>query len=438
MRTIITMILVLIASCGYAQERTFSLEQAIAYGLENNDEIKRGRVNIQDAEQQIIQNKAIGLPKINANLNYNRNLALPVSLVPAVFIDPNAVEGEFAELQFGTRNNMAANLEVNTLLFDASYLTALKAAKRFKDLTEKEYEQIQVDIANNVTAAYLPNLVIKESEKILQLNIDNLTKLFEETSILYQEGFVEKLDVDRLELSLSNIKAELSNLTQQKVQVEEVLKFQMGLPVGVEIELTDGIDDLLGRYGNVVRSSQSTFQNRSEYRLAEIGIEMSRLNVELQKNAFLPTLRAFGNASYSGQGDRIGDAFWNPASAVGLTMNVPIFSGLEKKANLTRAKLDLEIQKIRQKQLADAISLEVTNAEHAVNTAMINLSERRKNLELAQRIYDTTKIKYKEGVGSSLEINQAEQALFQAQGNVIEAKYNLLQARLELKRTLGL
>ena len=438
MRIYITMIILLVGSNLLAQQKTFSLEQAIAYGLENNDEIKRGKVNIQDAEQQIIQNRAIGLPKINANLNYNRNLSLPVSLVPAVFIDPDATEGEFAELQFGTKNNMAAALEVNTLLFDASYLTALKAAKRFKDLTEKEFEQIQVDIVNSVTAAYLPNLVLKESEKILQLNIENLSKLFNETSILYKEGFVEKLDVDRLELSLSNIKAELSNLIQQQVQVEEVLKYQMGLPVGVEIELTDGIDDLLERYGNVVRTNKSTYQNRSEYRLSELGIEMSRLNVELQKNAFLPTLRAFANASYAGQGDKIGDAFWNPSSVVGLTMNVPIFSGLEKKATFNRAKLDLEVQKIRQKQLADAISLEVTNAEHAVNTAVSNLAERQKNIDLAQRIYDTTKIKYREGVGSSLEINQAEQALYQAQGNVIQAKYNLLQARLELKRTIGL
>ena len=155
---------------------------------------------------------------------------------------------------------MAATLEVNTLLFDASYFTAIRAAKRFKDFTIKEFEQIQVDIANSVTAAYLPNLVLRESEKILQLNIDNLNKLYNETSILYKEGFVEKLDVDRLELSLSNLKAELSNLEQQQIQVEEVLKFQMGLPVGVEIELTDSIDDLLERYGDVVRTAQSSFE----------------------------------------------------------------------------------------------------------------------------------------------------------------------------------
>lgn len=438
MRILILCILFFASQLMLAQKKSFSLEQAIAYGLENNDEIRRGQVNILDAEQQIYQNRAIGLPKISANFNYNRNLYLPVSLVPAVFVDDDAMEGEFAELQFGTKNNLAATLEVNTLLFDASYFTALRAARKFKEFTEKEYEQIQVEIANQVTEAYLPNLLLVESSKILRLNIENLENLHKETSALYREGFVEKLDVDRLDLSLSNLKAELSNLDQSRVQTEEVLKFQMGLPAGVEMELTDSLDELLERYQSVRLTGNESYRNRSEYRLAEVGIELSRLNVEAKKNAFLPNVRAFGNIQGIGQGDQIGDAIWNPTSAVGFTVNIPIFSGLEKKADLSRAKLDLELQKIKQQQLANAISLEVTNAQNAVKTASINLIERQKNIDLAQRIYDTTQIKYREGVGSSVEINQAEQALYQAQGNHLQAKYDLLQATLELKRTLGL
>lgn len=422
----------------FGQSRSFTLEEAIAYALENHSEIRKGQINILDAQQQIYQNRAIGLPTLDANFNYTRNLSLPVSLVPAQFIDPNAMDDEFAELKFGTKNNMLGSLELNTLLFDASYLVALRASRKFKEFTEREFEQIQVNVMNGVIDAYLPNLIIEENIDILQKNIDNLQVLYRETSALYKEGFVEKLDVDRLELSISNLKAEMTNLQQQQKQIELVLKFQMGLEANVEIECGDDLEKLLTRYTNVTVKSDQSYLNRSEYRVSELGINLGQLNVEAKKSAFLPNVRAFVNFQEIGQGDQLSSSIWSETSAAGLKINVPIFSGWGKKADLERAKLELEIQKVHQQQIIDAINLEVTNSQNAVNTALNNLAERSKNLDLANRIYETTQIKYREGVGSSIEINQAEQSLYQAQQNQLLAKYELLRARLDLKEALGI
>lgn len=421
------------------QTKKFSLEKAIDYGLKNHDEIKRGQINLLDADAQIIQRRAVGLPKINATFNLNRNLSLPVSLVPAQFVDPNAMEGEFAELQFGTKNNLSAGMEVNMLLFDASYFTALRAAKRFKDFTKKENDQIHVDVANDVISAYLPNLLVRESIAILDLNMANLEQLHRETSALYKQGFAEKLDVDRLELSISNLNTEKSNLLKQKSQLENIMRLRMGMPRGALFELVDDIDGLLQRYQDMIyKRGPNAHTKRSEYLLSEVGIQLSELNVEAQKNAFLPTVRAFGNISQQGQGDRIGSAIWNPQALIGLTVNVPIFSGFATKANVKRAQYELEIQRIQQRQLINAIDLEIKNAEQSATVAKSVMAERQQNRDLAQRIYDTTKIKYKEGVGSSLEINQAEQSLYLAQSNLLNARYELLVALIEFKRTLGL
>ncbi|MBT8218771.1 MAG: TolC family protein [Bacteroidia bacterium] len=421
-----------------SQSRSFTLEEAIAYGLENHTEIRRGQLKILDAQQQIYQNRAIGLPTLEANFNYTRNLYLPVSLVPAQFIDDDAMEGEFAELQFGTKNNMLGALDLNTLLFDANYLVALRASRKFKEFTEKEFEQIQTNVTNNIVDAYLPNLIIQENIQILSKNIDNLQNLYRETSALYKGGFVEKLDVDRLELSLSNLKAEMTNLEQRQVQTKLVLKYQMGLQANTEIEFSDNLENLLERYANLRVHTDQLHLGRSEYRVSELGVSLAELNVQSKKTAFLPSVRAFVNLQEIGQGDNLRSAIWNPTSAAGISINVPIFSGLGKKADLERAKLDLEIQKIQQQQLIDGINLEITNAQNEVNTALNNLAERNKNLVLAERIYRTTQIKYREGVGSSIEINQAEQSLYQAQQNHLLAKYDLLKARLDLNTALGI
>ena len=124
-------------------------------------------------------------------------------------------------------------------------------------------------------------------------------------------------------------------------------------------------------------------------------------------------------------------------AVVGVQMNVPLYSRGGKKAKLQRAQLDLARTENQMRSLERVIWLEVGNARIAYKNARVNVAEQEKNLALAQRIYDTTQIKYKEGVGSSLEITQAEQALFQSQQNIIQARYELLLAKVDLDKALG-
>jgi len=419
------------------QAKTLTLESAIQFGMEHSLTIKNAQIDIVDAQQQIVENRAIGLPKLDLGVDYRYNLQLPASLLPARFIDPNAPADEFAELKFGTKNTVTATLNFSSSLFDGTWFVALKAAKVFRDFTTRQYIATQQTVKNDVIQAYLPALIVKENQSILDKNIANLEKLLFETKQLYKEGFAEQLDVDRLELSLANLKVDRDNLNRNLETALNFLKFTIGYPVDEPLEVSDDIHSLLVEATPEELNPGVDYNSRAEYAAAKLNINLNELNINRFRAGYLPTLEAFGSYSQNFQGDKLSDAFRFPSSLVGLRFSLPIFDGLQKKAQIQRAKLDME-QAINQKiQLERSITLEVENARsNYINAKQATLNQQR-TLDLAQKIYDTTQIKYKEGVGSSLELTQAEQGLYDAQRNYTQTLYDLLVAKANLNKALG-
>ncbi len=422
-----------------AQETNeISLAEAIDYAMKNNISIKNSILNVEDASQQIVEQRSIGVPRLNMSVDWNYALALPVSLIPNEFLDPTAPPGGFTKIKFGTRNNLTAGLEARTLLFDFTYLTGLKAAKQFKVFSGEQLKQQRFDIKYQIIEAYLPALIIQENIETIKKNISNIEKLRKETKALYDEGFVEQLDVDRLDLTLTNLATELENLNRQASLIYNVLKFQMGYPMDQNIVAVDNMDNLFELATDEELTADIKYEQKPEYRVLKLSKELNEMNVTINKAGYYPSLSAFASYQAVAQGDDIiNDPIWTNNSFVGLSLKVPIFDGLEKKAKVSRARLNLGNVVNKQIELERAITLEVQNARTDYISAIERWQSQQKNVELAERIYETTQIKYREGVGSSIEINQAEQSLFDSQSNYIQARYNLLVAKMALDKALG-
>ncbi|MFK8008494.1 MAG: TolC family protein [Saprospiraceae bacterium] len=436
----LTLLLLIFGISANAQNvKSFTLDEAIAYALTNSYDIKNAHIGIADADQLIKENKAIGMPQVSGSLGYSYSFKLPETVVPAGLFTGMPIEGEFEKLPaFGAKNRITATIDASFLAFDYSYLTALKAARTAKNMAFSQKEQAEMMVKNQVREAYLPPLILEETKKTLQKNIVNLEKLFFETKELYKAGFVEQLDVDRLELSLANLNTEVNNLDRQKELVYNVLKFTMNYPADQSIVISDDINRLLVDADSGDLEGDINYSTRAEYRVAQQGQILQDLNVSYIKSTYYPNLVTFAQYQQTGQSGKIfQDNLWTDLGVVGLSINVPIYSGGAKKAKLQRAKLDLEKSNNQLRSLERVIWMEVGNARIAYSNAVQRVADQQKNLDLAQRIYDTTQIKYKEGVGSSLEITQAEQALFQSQQNVIQARYELLLAKVDLDQALG-
>ena len=430
---------------GWAQEVTqMSLQDVVQYALENSSTLRNAQLNITDADEQIIERRSIGLPQVSADISFQRYLAAPVSVLPEAFelLARDPVTGELPpgfsrEVTFVLKNSFTAGASLNSMLFDGSYFTGLKAAREFRNFVQLELLTKKRDVKNQAINAYLPSLLLTESLATLDKNMNNIKKLLNETQEMYKAGFVEQLDVDRLELSLANLQVERENLIRQKEVAINALKFAIQYPMDKDVILTDRLEDIVEEAKEEDLLGDINYFNRPDYNLVNKSLELNELNVKFNQAGYLPVLNAFASYQQQWQGNTFDDGFWAPTAIAGLRLSVPIFDGLRKKAVIQRARLDLEANKIQQKDLEKVITLEVKNARIQYVSAKERLDSQERNLNLAEKIYNTSQIKYKEGVGSSLELSQAEQSLYQTQQNYIQAQYDLLTAKIALEQALG-
>ncbi|MBX2815231.1 MAG: TolC family protein [Saprospiraceae bacterium] len=429
-----------------AQDSTFTMDQAIAYARENHNSIKGATMDIADAEHRIKEFLAIGLPNVNGSVKLDHFLQLPTSVIPkGSFFAGNPEQGEEPnpaqdlEVQFGVKNTLTAQLEASALLFDGSFFTGLKATRFYKELVKSQLDATREGLALDVAKAYLGVLVAERNREILDQNISNVSAILHETQEIYNSGFAEKLDVDRLQLSLANLQVEDEKI-QNLVRISKnLLKFSMGYPMAQDIALTQNLQDLmLSDYDkNSLLMSELDFAQRADYVALQKADQLNELNIKRWKMGYYPSIYAFGSYGQTLQGNQFLTGNWFPASIVGLNLSLPIFDGNDKKAKIQRATISMEKHRLVINDAERAMTLEVRNAKINFENSLKNTETTQDNLDLAEDIYEVTQVKYREGVGSSLEVNQAERELYLAQSNYINTLYDLLVARVELEKALG-
>ncbi|MBK8429052.1 MAG: TolC family protein [Lewinellaceae bacterium] len=344
------------------------------------------------------------------------------------------------KIAFSAIHSLTPTLSYNQLFFSNSYRVAKKAAQYYRNYVEQQLNVTKRAIHNQVVDAYLPALLISDNLATLDKNIANLDKMLSETRAINQAGFAEQLDVDRLDLSLSTLRSERGNLVRQREIVVNALKFSMGMPGGQDITLTDDVQKLMTLHTDADFTSEPNLMNRPEYIQLLKGRELSALEVELNSKTWMPSISGFIQYQPGYQGGFGDDTKWFfiPSAVAGVSVNVPIWDGGGAKARRERAFINLQTLDAQKQTLENGIALEVENARKQYTNAQERVANQQKNLDLAQRIYDTTQTKYKAGVGSSFEVTQAEQGLYTAQQNLMQARYDLLSARISIKKALGL
>lgn len=418
----------------------FTLQEAIDYGLKNRNEIKLYNLDLQKAEIDIKEYYAIGLPKINGTVDYQHFLEIPSSFVPAQFF--GGQPGTFQELKFGLSNTLKGGISLNTLIFDGSFFTGIKAQKLYRKLTKKSINQTNYEIVQGITEAYIGVIASYDNIEILDRNIANLETTLNETKALYENGFVEKLDVDRLELSYDNLLSQKESIERLQNLAISVLKFQMNYPANKELMVTQSLDDIVDKVliEEVVIDGKTNYNKRPEYENILIGQELNQINYKATRNQRFPTLVGFGNYQYQLQRNDLFDSDepgFTPISIVGLQLNVPIYNGNTTGLKEQKIKLDIARTEIQKETFEKGVDLQISNAYQQYLNAKQNVFSTKRRQSLAEDIYEVTQIKYKEGVGSSLEVNNAERELYLTQQQYIQALLDLVNSRISLDIATG-
>jgi len=441
--------------CATAQAE-FSLDQAIDYAIKSSNAMKAEVLNVMDAEARVQEVKSSGKPKLNLGVNYNYNFIRPIQptedfISPAIFdilnqfvfqqpIDPGPPET--FEITFARKHTLAGYADFQALLFDPVFLKGLKAAKVSVDLERLQSKISERDIIIEVTKAYLGTLVAYENKTIIENNISVVETMLHETTQIYKAGFAEQLDVTRLELSRDKLNMELENLTQLIEVSKNLVQFHMNYPFDKDILLTDNLQSMLDQIqleDDLMLASELRYTDRPEYAVINKAIELDQLDIE-RLGLRWPILRANINIQESLQRDDLLDGAepgFLPAGFIGLNLKYPLIDGREKKSKQERAKIRQELKELQRKDFEKGMELEVINSMTAHRNAKKTLQNREDAVTTTESIYDITQIKFREGVGSSVEISVAENDLYQAQAAYISALYDVVLTKTDLDIALG-
>jgi outer membrane protein TolC len=429
------MVLIVLDASATQELKAFSLKEAQSFAIKNNYETVKSEMNVVATEKRIRETAGAGLPQVSTSLGYTNNIELPTVLIPDFFNDPN----DKIEIQFGTQHNANLNLQIQQLVFNGSYFVGLATSRIYKRFATEGLERTKLDVMETVSQTYYLILVSQESQKIIQGNLQNLEKTLYEIRELYNEGFVEETDADVIQISVIALKNGLQNLEKQTETAYQLLKFQMGIDLNEQIELTDSLENILSEK-DIKEALKGGFvlENNIDYRLIQTQEKLAEMNLKNEKAQYWPTVGAFYTLSWAAQRDRFNfldfNERWYRSQVIGVNLNVPLFKSGVQKARVNQASIALDQARQTMLQVSQGLLLEDARAKNALSSAYENYINVKENMELSKKVYDKTLIKYQEGLASSTDLTQANDRFLAAQSSYIQAMSELLDAKNSMDR----
>lgn len=419
-------------------KKSFTLQESIDFAVKNSPNHLNAELDRKNSVYRKNEIAGIGLPQISGSIDLKDYIEIPTSLIPGEFF--GAPPGTFLPVRFGTKYNSTAGVSASQLIFSSDYIFGLSAAKEFINLSKINVTRSKSELASQVSKAYYNVVINKERIKLLDVNITRLKKIFDDTKALHEQGFVEKIDVERLEVQYNNLVTEREKITRLISLSESMLKFQMGYNLQNEITLTDTLN-LEEKDNSISNGSKMDISNRPDYQLLRSQQNLLDIDVKRLKWGYLPTLAAYGAYQFNAQRQEFDfldtDKKWFKIALIGATLNLNIFDGLQRHYKIQQAKIASEKNTNTIKTLEQAAQLEATVASISYENAYATYLNQKKNRDLAQHIYEVAQKKYQQGVGSNIEILNAEATLKEAETNYYNAVYDALVAKIDYLKATG-
>jgi outer membrane protein len=426
-----TTFILLLASLVFAringQEKlSLSLEEARKHSIEYNKTVKNADLAIDESRKKINEVLSAGLPQADVAIDYSNFLGAEMEFSFQEGLPPQ-------KIPFNPTSNL--NLTVSQLIFNGGYIVGLQSARLYKELTETSYLKTEQDIKEQVTKSYYNALVSEMTIGILLKNLDNTKEIFEKTKTMVSVGMAEKLDVDQFEVQLASLENALKSAGRQKELSYNLLRFQLGIAVDTPIELTDSLNGLLQefRFG-LLTENDFSLQDNIDYRLMLTQEKLSEKQVSLNKMNYLPTLTGFYRYTNKILKPRFD---LSPQNVVGLNLSIPILSSGMRNAQLSQARIQYETTLNNKELLTDQLLLQVKQSRFNLATAMEQYENRKRNVDVAYSIYENYRLKFEQGVVSSLDLTISNNNYLQAESDYLMAIISLFDAQLTLQKLMN-
>lgn len=439
-----------------------SLSQAVEIALKNVVELKNLEL---DEKIQALKNKEVvasTLPQVTGSAQGLYYTNRPVIQFPTSDISVYEVlerEGvkdasgqpiNVSKASFGVQPvvfvaplNFQFDLNVQQLIFQPDVFVAFQARQTVMDYAKQNVVVAQQKVKESVQKAYYSVLIAENQAVVLQETKKRLDQLLVEMQQMYKNGFAEKLDIDKLQVTINNTTTAQNQLENGLNISRSLLKNAMGLPQKDSLVLTDDLNPSQLQAEMLVAKKTFDYSQRSEYGLLNIAERLQALDIKRQKLGYLPTVAAFYQLQRAGQRNEIFSVngsspwFWFTTGLVGLTINQPIFDGNQRKHKIAQSKLAMDKIVNSREELKGFIDLEQNIAYQSIQNAMLNVEVQERNRNLAESVYTATKKKYQSGLGSSFELIQTDTELQRANGSYFQALYEAYIAKISYLKSLG-
>ena len=427
----------LLTTAAQAQQKNeFSIQQCVDYAVKNSVTVKNALLDIKMQEQVNKEVTALAYPQVNASVGLTDYLEIPTSLIPAQFF--GGAPGTFAAVKFGTKYNANGGIDASQILFDGQVFVGLQARNTLIKFAEKNAEITSEGIKLNIYKIYYQLVVGKKQLQTVEENIVTMQKLLHDQGEMYKNGFVEKLDLDKTSVQVTNLVTEKQKIENLLEAGNASLKFLIGMPQKDQLLLTDSLNEDELKQG--ILETGFKYSDRKEMQLLDYAKKLNEYNIRRYKLSYIPTVAAF--ASYSknaqrSQFDFFGKGDWFTTSLVGIKIQASLFDGFAKKSKISQAKIDLQKTNNNIEQYKQLIDHDMEQAKLKMKSALLTLDAQKRNMEQAEKVYSTTKKKYEQGLGSSMELIFAQSELKLAQANYYSASYDAINAKTDWLKATG-
>ncbi|MEY3385974.1 MAG: hypothetical protein RIR53_785 [Bacteroidota bacterium] len=414
-----------------AQVRTLTLDESIEMAIRQNKTIAVARLGVKRAESQVREAFGTALPSLNVSAGFNHNLQLPV------FFFPNPTTGEVTPLRFGLTNGYNVTTQIQQIIFSSAAFTAISASKLYSDAAEAQLDAAVAEVVTETKKRYYQAVAATGYASVAEASLTNILEVQRNITAFFAEGLVAEFDKIRADVAVANARPMVLQAKSGKYAALAALQTYIGMSLADSIAVSEGGFPALTESPDVDRSITMAINENLDLRALRHQIDVGSRMVDLSRSDFYPTLAAFGQWQNQGQSESL--TGWQSASStvVGLSFSMNLFNGLRTNERVEQAKIDVFSAKERLNQVTDLINLQVRTLINQLESAKQRSEAQRSTVDQAQRGYEIARIRYREGTGSLLEINDAETSLAQAKLNSITALVDYHVTRADFDRATG-
>jgi outer membrane protein len=452
---LLILITILLQDHVFAQTKSLTIEEAIDLALKNNRDITIAALNVNKSEAAVDEAFGYALPTVDVSANFSHFLQKPKMSFPdfeslltnatySILFDEGVLpqdDNKFRPMDnklqsFAQTNNYEASIQLTQTLFNSAVFRGIGTSQIYLDLSKEEQKRIVSEIVLNVKKAFYGVLLTKHLYEITESSFINAQNNLKNVQAYQTEGMVSEFDLLQSEVRVENIRPLLLQMENTLKNSKEILKILLGIKQDEEIDVSG---ELIYEV-TVIPKQEETISAalNKNYSLNSLKLkrEVDAAFIDLDRAEYWPALYGFANYSYAGSSDNL--KFNNYSSSmVGLTFQINLFMGGQTKKRIEQAEINVRQTEQQIGQLKDFVSTQIKLKINELNRVQSLVEAQERNVNLAVRAHEIALIRYKEGTGNQLEVENADIALRQARTNRLQTIYDFIIAKSELEQLIG-